>query len=553
MKYPVSFWLKIALGACIFTGLKLVISYVALSSFTVMKIDAEFDHDDVIDVYYSSGIHGDGFRAEYSKRSQRYARGIRAVKPVFLSDHVARKIRIDTGTEPGAMKLFAITLVSYYGPDITFDYRQIYNNFKPNDNIDAFSLEQDHVLVKTASTDPFIVFSGEMMVDNYFLSTILPLMIALLAVVFVSHQPMLTFPAFADINAKRSSSGANVGALDGIRGMAALLVLGQHTGVMKGGGVFGVWLFFCLSGFLLATPFIQQPGRALSYSYMCHYITRRIKRIVPMYYTVITVTLLFLGKFEVAIRHYLFLEADGHYWTVAQEMFFYLLLPLVMAASAVFFRNKRGLAIIFLGLTAYLSNRFITIDVVPLYGDNVTLRPFVGVFLIGVLMSYIYNWARDRFSCRVEGAGFRRFFSISGLVLLLICLLISAHIIPGTETVDISTRPGWFGLGAGLFILFTLFARGTSLDRLMNLLPLRAVGLVGFSFYLLHPMMISCVRGITMYFANYYPVGILLFVLAGLASYTISAFTYSYIERPFIKSPDPKTLQSHPETLRTVT
>ncbi len=82
----------------------------------------------------------------------------------------------------------------------------------------------------------------------------------------------------------------------------------------------------------------------------------------------------------------------------------------------------------------------------------------------------------------------------------------------------------------------------------MNLFPLRAVGLVGFSFYLLHPMMISCVRGTTMYFANYYPVGIPLFILAGLVSYGISAFTYSYIERPFIKSPDQQALRSRSQT-----
>ncbi len=333
MKYPLSFWLKIVLFVCVFIGMKLLISYVALPSFKAIKIDAEFDHNDVIDVYYSSGINGNRFRAEYSKRSQEYAQGTRAVKTIFLNNHIARKIRIDTGIKPGKIKLFAFTLISYYGPDITFDYRQIFNNFKPNDQIDSFALEGDHVLIKTTSTDPFIVFTGELIEENYFLSTIMPLIITLLVFIFFSRQSMKTFPAFADINSKVSSSGVNIGALDGIRGMAALLVLGQHTGVMKGSGIFGVWLFFCLSGFLLATPFIKQPGRALSSSYMSHYITRRIKRILPMYYTMITVTILFLGQFAVAIRHYLFLEADGHYWTVAQEMFFYLLLPLVMAAD----------------------------------------------------------------------------------------------------------------------------------------------------------------------------------------------------------------------------
>lgn len=419
---------------------------------------------------------------------------------------------------------------------VTFNHRQIFDNFAPNENILSFTLEQDHVLIQTISTDPFIVYRGELIEENFFLSIILPFIITILIFIFISQQPFRSFPAFTDINAKVSSSGVNFGALDGIRGIAALLVLGQHTGVMKGGGILGVWLFFCLSGFLLATPFIHRPDRALSYSYMSHYITRRIKRIVPMYYSMITVTILFLGKFDVAIRHYLFLQADGHYWTVAQEMFFYLILPVVMFLVAVLFRNKRIPAIIFLGLTAYLSHRFINIDIVPLYGNNITLRPMIGIFLIGVLMAYIYNWVRDSFPALFDNLVFRRCFSFLGIVLLLVGLLGSAQKIPGWEQADAWTRPGWFGLAAGLIILFTLFAKNSALDRLMNLLPLRAVGLVGFSFYLVHPMMISCVRGTTMYFANYYPVGISLFITAGIASYGLSAFTYSYIERPFIMS-----------------
>lgn len=95
-------------------------------------------------------------------------------------------------------------------------------------------------------------------------------------------------------------------------------------------------------------------------------------------------------------------------------------------------------------------------------------------------------------------------------------------------------RPGWFGLAAGLFILLALLANNTLLGRMMRYLPLRAVGLVSFSFYLLHPMMISCVRGASIYFFDYYPAGLALFVLSGLVTYTLAAITYTYIERPFI-------------------
>lgn len=91
------------------------------------------------------------------------------------------------------------------------------------------------------------------------------------------------------------------------------------------------------------------------------------------------------------------------------------------------------------------------------------------------------------------------------------------------------------GIDAGLFILLTSLAGSSYLDRIMNLLPLRAVGVVGYSFYLLHPLMIDCVRSASDYFYDYYPTKIALFVLAGLATYAVSVFTYSYVERPFIK------------------
>jgi peptidoglycan/LPS O-acetylase OafA/YrhL len=66
-------------------------------------------------------------------------------------------------------------------------------------------------------------------------------------------------------------------------------------------------------------------------------------------------------------------------------------------------------------------------------------------------------------------------------------------------------------------------------------------------------MMISVVRRISIYFTDYYPIEMPLFIMAGLASYALSAFTYSYIERPFIKasrSPaDVNNLRGQPATL----
>jgi peptidoglycan/LPS O-acetylase OafA/YrhL len=126
-------------------------------------------------------------------------------------------------------------------------------------------------------------------------------------------------------------------------------------------------------------------------------------------------------------------------------------------------------------------------------------------------------------------------FSLIGIVVLCTCLVMSAHLFEHPDHLNTWRRPHIFGMAAGIFILATMLAMNSLLDKTMNLLPLKAVGIVGYSYYLLHPIIIECVRGTTRYFWDYNPTGIAIFLLAGIATYLVTVFTYSYIERPFIK------------------
>ena len=501
-----------------------------------MFVEAEFDHDEVVDVYFGSTSKA-GFRQKYSKRSEGFAAGVRSSNKVPLNNHVVRKLRIDTGIEPGRMKLYSVRLVSNFGPGLELNHRDIYHNFVPNESVTVFRLEQDHILIETNSSDPFIIFSGDLVQKNLFLGTVLPLIMALLSYLIWRGISWRSIPAYQDISTKSSSAGVNFGSLDGVRGLAALLVLAQHTGLTKTGGIFGVWLFFCLSGFLLASPFIRQPSLAISGSYMGNYLFRRIKRIVPMYYVMITITFLFAGKTAVAIRHYLFLQADGHFWSISQEMFFYLILPLVMALSYLICRNRRLLQVFFLMLCALAAHRYLTADLITLYGNNANLKPLASIFLTGVAAAFVYNYVIVRFASAWQRPLGTTLFSLAGILILGGCLFMSAHPLDHLTHVNPLSRPGIFGLAAGLFILATMLARNSILDRALNLLPLKAIGIVGYSFYLLHPKLIDCVRATTLYFWDYYPTGLSIFLLAGIATYLVTLFTYSYIERPFIKKP----------------
>ena len=526
--------IAIVVAITTFWAAKSVISYTALSSFSTMFIEAQFEHDDVIDVYFGSNDRA-GFREKFKKRSEGFSGGERSRKRVLLNNHVARKLRIDTGTDPGDLKLFSITLASHFGSGITFDHQAIYANFQPNSDIGTFSLAEDHLYLKIVGSDPYITHKGELVQKNLFLGLAMPLILALLSFFACGRFSPQTIHAFGDISTKRSSAGINFGSLDGVRGLAALLVLAQHTGLTKTGGIFGVWLFFCLSGFLLASPFVRQPSLAISRPYMISYIFRRIKRIVPMYYVMITITFLFAGKTVVALRHYLFIQADGHFWSISQEMFFYLILPLVMAASYLLCRNRRVWHALFLAICALAAHRFLTAEVVTLYGNNADLRPMAGIFITGVAAAFFYNFVTSRYVKTLQRPVSTALFSLTGILILGGCLFMSAHPIEHLAHINPLLRPGIFGAGAGFFILATMLARNSLLDKTMNLLPLKAVGIVGYSYYLLHPKIIDCVRAATDYFGNYYPTGLMLFVLSGVATYLVTVFTYSYIERPFIR------------------
>ncbi|MEE4165125.1 MAG: acyltransferase [Desulfocapsaceae bacterium] len=524
------------ISICLFFLLKVVISYVALSSFSVLTIDAEFDHDDIIAAYYSSGINNVGFREKQSKRSDQFNGGKRSAENIALNNHVTRKLRIDIGGRPGQVKIFSFRLKSRFGRDITFNHRQIHEQFTANSAINSYTLETDHVLAEIISADPFITLKKDLVLQNTFLSFFLPLILAGLFFIFSPKMSVRDLDAIKDITSKKSSAGINFDSLDGVRGLAALMILGVHTGMLDKGGVFGVWLFFCLSGFLLATPFINNPDKALSYSYMSTYLLRRGKRIIPMYFTMITCFTLFSGHVDVAIRHYLFLQADGHYWTVTQEMFFYLLLPVVMIANTLLYRLRPFLSIVLFLILIIVSNMFLDGNIIRLYGNGASLKPLVGIFFSGILFAILHNQitASTRLSGVFGTPAARRIMALTGLALIAVVLVLFSPAFNRQLPFDASTHPGWFGFLAALFIFLTIMSKGSLLERSMNALPLRAMGIVGFSFYLLHPQVISTIRAISMYFTSYYPTGIVLFLASGTITYLLSLFTYSYIERPFI-------------------
>jgi peptidoglycan/LPS O-acetylase OafA/YrhL len=147
-----------------------------------------------------------------------------------------------------------------------------------------------------------------------------------------------------------------VRALDGIRGVAILLVIGAHyvSPVVHGGNIVGVQLFFVLSGFLITSLLLAERVRTGTISLRLFYV-RRALRLLPAFYGMAVVYLLLvvvLGDdlqepgtaaasvglasvyvFNFASAFGVDVAAElGPLWTLSVEEQFYLLWPALLMA-----------------------------------------------------------------------------------------------------------------------------------------------------------------------------------------------------------------------------
>ena len=350
-------------------------------------------------------------------------------------------------------------------------------------------------------------------------------------------SPLLA--SFSDISTKKPSFGRNLDAIDGYRGLAVLLVIASHTNGLNlhGQGGLGVWIFFTLSSFLLVFPFAVKNRTFRNIKDIIKFWSRRINRVVPAYYFLLTVIFIFVTK---DLRHYLlhlsFLQADGHFWSIPQELLSYILIPIILLLSTVIFRNKRalqGLALIALGL---LLDIIFTKEIFHLNGNGVQLKFFVMPFLIGAGFAFL------RGSTFVKNAMKRnnvRIALLLGGVLILLSFFFSAEYYLGifsqyVPVLDyIKTPPAWnypfyFALSSGILLLILTTYDKSFLAKIFQLHILRFIGIISFSLYLIHPSIISLLRGQTSSQHSQ-------FLLVLLVSTLISIVTYGLIEKPFIR------------------
>lgn len=164
----------------------------------------------------------------------------------------------------------------------------------------------------------------------------------------------IVFPSCHTAGSTKSQDGGRWVALDGLRGLAVLAVLGLHTYRILPGGHIGVDLFFVLSGFLITSLLIRERQRFGSISLVRFYLRRALRLLPPLLVVLAVVWLAMrdygtpaeeinLNKDIVSILFYYYNWWDElspmphhvtlkHLWSLSVEEQFYLVWPALLAA-----------------------------------------------------------------------------------------------------------------------------------------------------------------------------------------------------------------------------
>jgi peptidoglycan/LPS O-acetylase OafA/YrhL len=348
------------------------------------------------------------------------------------------------------------------------------------------------------------------------------------------------------------AASRRLASLDGIRGIAVLLVFLSHTSGrdqaafpslnFAGIGHTGVYLFFVLSGFLLALGLFRV---GIDRGTLRTFFLRRVFRIVPLYVFVLTAVFAWqslLGRVEPRYLHigdgwtglfqHLFMyRGDGVFWTIAVEMQFYLILPLVAWG---FIRYRRTGVFVLLAIAIVNEGLYMANFLAPRLDNPIAyLSPnyrehgtFIGVFVCGVIAAYAAHFHPSsllRWQRWLHPVALAAFLG----VLIATLYLVSWHFL-GNMRPYYELR-FWSPLYGATFALFLLSAYlGNPMTKWLNSTLLRTWGILGFSIYLLHMLVIAVVNQTG--FSS--PVKLAISTLFVLA---LAKITYDFIERPFMK------------------
>lgn len=352
--------------------------------------------------------------------------------------------------------------------------------------------------------------------------------------------------------------GKHILALDGLRGMAVLMVVVFHVFQvepvpssslprlmyqMTRLGQTGVDLFFVLSGFLITGILFDAKG---SRRYFVNFYGRRTVRIFPLYYGVLVAGLVILPMaFGIRLKSVnpawlwtytsnlpMAFGADGgafgYFWTLAIEEQFYLVWPAV-----VFWTGRKTLMRICLGCVAGALVSRVVAESVGVSSFSFTLCRMDSLTLGAFLALAI---RRPEGSA---GLGKIALGVVLGTVLVMApCYAVSSGGgLAWVQVIKYTVTAAFYG---GLLILAISLPAASILGRLFTFGPLRSVGRISYGMYIYHSFAIhfaSAALANDRLGSMGIPPTVALWLRFGaiiVVSVAVSWLSWRFFERPFL-------------------
>ncbi|AGP29900.1 acyltransferase family protein [Corynebacterium terpenotabidum] len=345
--------------------------------------------------------------------------------------------------------------------------------------------------------------------------------------------------------------------LEGLRAVACLGIIITHVAFQTGNDTgtlvnrmmartdFFVPVFFALSGFLLWRRHSTDRG-ALSWA---GYYVSRIGRIMPAYLVlVVSVLVLFPvagnPSLLVMVANLLLMQnyvADGlvggltHLWSLCVEMFFYLVMPLLVLAVGRRTRRVRVLAIVSLGVLSALWPFLAG----PRTGDlNPHIMPwaFAGSFGVGLLAAETEGWLRSSATAS-RAATVRRWAGRRGLWIAVAVGVLVLASVDGPEGLTTASpaefaRRTLYGVvfAAALVVPLAVVPR----SRFLESPVMQMLGRWSYSVFLWHMALLSLVFPLTGIglFTGGYAAFVLVLAVTVVLTVPVAALSYSLVEDP---------------------
>jgi peptidoglycan/LPS O-acetylase OafA/YrhL len=321
----------------------------------------------------------------------------------------------------------------------------------------------------------------------------------------------------------------------------------------------GVTLFFVLSAFLLARPFLAQAAGQGPVS-LAGYARRRVLRIVPLYaLAVLTATLVLASagadllttvsalSFDPRFDNFALFPFSVVWWSLRTEVQFYLLLPLLPLAIGS--RPGRVVTVCILSIWA-VGYVILATGAVRLSDPNqfrMIMQSVLGrapAFLLGIGAAWFYRRHGARLRARLAS---HPLLARGGGDLLLLGLLAGLGwllaVVAGVGVFKAELRHHYWHVAEALIwtsVLLCLLLVPMYGRRLWSNALLDRLGVISYSVYLIHyPVLFYGLAGLSRAdperFSSWTPWSVLATLLLSGLALALSAASYRWVERPFLR------------------